>query len=138
MEDEVLLAQIHRKLDEYSDLAQDDVTHLGSQEDSEISSVLDERRAQVCGTLQVAKQFRAYYADLYRLRITYNAQAIADYLEHIAMKLLTDAHKEQLMTPLRPAEIVAALKDMSDGKAPGSTRLTVAFCKAYQDKLIPL
>ena len=67
----------------------------------------------------------------------YDEKAADDYLAHIAMKWLTNAHREHLMAPLHPDEVVAALKDMSNGKAPGVDGATVAFYKAYHAKLIP-
>ena len=39
--------------------------------------------------------------------------------------------------PLSPEEVNAALKDMPNGKAPGTDVLTVAFYKASKAQLVP-
>ncbi|KAJ1096949.1 hypothetical protein NDU88_002079 [Pleurodeles waltl] len=44
----------------------------------EVLSVMDEGRAMVYGTLKVLVPFRAYSADLYKSRISYNKQATTD------------------------------------------------------------
>ncbi|KAJ1149744.1 hypothetical protein NDU88_002549 [Pleurodeles waltl] len=61
----------------------------------------------------------------------------ADYLARIAMKWLLVECRERLQAPLLPAEIVAALKDMSGGKVPGTDGLAEAFYKAYLDVHVP-
>ncbi|KAJ1134815.1 hypothetical protein NDU88_001261 [Pleurodeles waltl] len=75
------------------------------------------------GALQMAEKFRTYYAD--QSQIPYSEQATADYLEHIAMKWLSDSHRERFMAPLHPAEITAVLKDTPTGKAPGSISISL-------------
>ncbi|KAJ1135881.1 hypothetical protein NDU88_002310 [Pleurodeles waltl] len=130
------------KIEDYNALAQDEVTHLGryttartygegkrpsaalftlircDREADGVLSVMDERRMLVNGAPQVLEQFWAYYSGLYKSQIPYNEEATTDYLEHIAMNWLSDAHRERLISPLRPAEIAVALKGMANGKSP--------------------
>ncbi|KAJ1091801.1 hypothetical protein NDU88_004916 [Pleurodeles waltl] len=43
-------------------------------------------------------------------------KATDDYRVHIAMKWLSDSHRERLMALLHSTEIISALKDMPSGK----------------------
>ncbi|KAJ1187564.1 hypothetical protein NDU88_004339 [Pleurodeles waltl] len=148
-----ILGQIKMKLEEYNELTQDEVTHLGKyatarvygggerlsttltaftrrgRDVNEVMSVMDDQGILVFGTPQVAEQFPAYYTDLHLSQILCNEQATTEYLEHITTKWLTEAQRERLMVPLRPVENAATLKDMPSGKAPGSDVLMLLFIK---------
>ncbi|KAJ1130224.1 hypothetical protein NDU88_008580 [Pleurodeles waltl] len=75
-------------------------------------------RGQLCMAEQVSEEFRRYYAELYASRHPHNYSATSDHLAHIAIKWLTSVERERLMVPLRPMEIVEALKAVLSGKAP--------------------
>ncbi|KAJ1160307.1 hypothetical protein NDU88_000809 [Pleurodeles waltl] len=90
-------------------------------ENNKVLTVLDENGVSVYGALQAAGMFRAYYANFYTLQVPYNVRATADYIEHIAIQWLLDAHRERLMAPLRPAEIATVMKGMPNDPV-GATR----------------
>ncbi|KAJ1105141.1 hypothetical protein NDU88_002549 [Pleurodeles waltl] len=139
--EEVLLGQICMKQEQYNELVHNEVTQLGKYaatrvygkgkwlsanlvafikhgcEDGEVLFMMDEQGLPMYGATQVIERFCDYYTDLNTSDILYFEQASADYLQTFTMKWLLDSHRERFMVLLRPAEIVASLKDMPSGKA---------------------
>ncbi|KAJ1108906.1 hypothetical protein NDU88_006276 [Pleurodeles waltl] len=108
-----------------------------SREDCVVLTIYDEKDVSLHVANQVADWFHQCYSNLCTSRTEYNEQATVDYLSHIAMKWLTLAHREHLMAPLHPSEIVAALKDMAGQKVQGTDGLMVAFYKQSKEFLGP-
>ncbi|KAJ1169739.1 hypothetical protein NDU88_001630 [Pleurodeles waltl] len=85
---------------------------------------------------QVTERFRIYYSDLYKTRLAVDDEAVIYHLMPTVIKWLSAEHRGHLTAPFCTAELRAALKGMSSGKASGTNGLPVVFYKAYQDQLI--
>lgn len=108
----------------------------GNRGRSQISELKTTDGKVITDEREIATEFRNYYTDLYSSRGGDLLDEISDYLEHISLPMLTNAHLEFLMQPIDKDEIVEALSGMRSGSAPGADGLTVGFYKAFQEKLI--
>lgn len=155
-EDPQILAQIRTLITEFNELAEDEVKYLGKyatartyaegdrpsstleamvrphRGDSPISCMHNKMDELVDTTPAILEAFADYYQGLYMTRGAANTESDDDYLTHITMIRLTNSDRERLIGPLRPTEIIAALKDIPSGKAPGVDGLMVAFLRHFR------
>ncbi|KAJ1215878.1 hypothetical protein NDU88_003485 [Pleurodeles waltl] len=107
-------------------------------EDSAVLAIRDEQGVSLYIAEQVKDYFCRYYTDLCTSPFQYDEQAMADYLVHITMKWLTEEHREDLMAPLLPGKIVAALKDMLGMQVLDGPRSTVGKMRCKKGPLSTL
>lgn len=106
-------------------------------ESQAIPVIKDRSGKKVYDNKNINNSFSEFYECLYNSESGSNLETLMNtFSSPINLPRASDTQKELLNKPITKAEVMQAIKDLQNNKAPGPDGLTPEFYKAFQNLLI--
>lgn len=106
------------------------------QADRSISSIKTDTGELSTDPIEINTSFKKFYEKLYESECSADEEFQNAFLDQLPFKVISEEDKEFLDNPITKEEILEAIGDMNNGRAPGPDGLPAQFYKVFKNKLV--
>lgn len=87
---------------------------------------------------EIKETFTTFYSNLYKSEMTTDCSDMDNFFNNLQAPSITTVHRTETELPLNRTEILKAMREMQNGKAPGPDGYPIEFYKKFSDKLLTI